>query len=575
MLHAVERTLHLLILFRSIIMRKLVLFIMLMSISLVWAAMPKAWTDFQKDIGIQAAQHKDSATHRQLKESKNDRNYNVGDTHSFWRWNLSVMPPTWILEPSTCRAVGEYCYIFVADNQWNNHINQADIDTIMLRLEQNTPNNPDMGAIMMDVNMFGPIPDELDNDEKLIVFYSALGSFQGTSFDGYFSAYNQVTEAEAQQMNPPGHSNECEMIYMTCYPLNPTAPIRLSVLAHELQHLIHWGQDPWEETWLDEGCAELAMVTYGVPDPISGFNNNPDNDLTAWNQQTADYVKVMLFFTYLYEHYDDTGMIRSLVASPLHGLASLTEQLSLHYPSHTLAEIFRDWTIANVLDSENPGDGLYNYESLNLPNFSKTSVNTYPIQTNQTIQAYATDYLYYDLSWRPITFSINASNDVHFSQLLLDESGACYAVNTIDFATSIEYNPLPDSASAIIFVISNFNPGSITYSYAAGVVHADDSVYPVNPEVTMNCFPNPFRMDSGAMEIELRNIKSAEPGDIEIFNLRGQRIKRINLSTPNKSAEAKAIWNGKDHFGNPVSKGMYILRYQDSIQRISKSIFVN
>ena len=86
---------------------------------------------------------------------------------------------------------------------------------------------------------------------------------------------------EAQMMNPPGHSNECEMIYMTCYPLNPTDPIRISVLAHELEHLIHWGGDINEDTWVDEGLAELAMVYFGIPDPISQFNTNPDNSLNT------------------------------------------------------------------------------------------------------------------------------------------------------------------------------------------------------------------------------------------------------------------------------------------------------
>jgi hypothetical protein len=264
-------------------------------------SMPAGWTEFQKDISIQASGYQNSPELQAYKQNNPTRNFAVGDTKTFWRWNLAVMPPTWVQTASTCRAVGEHCYLFVADSDWNTHMTQANVDSAMVRLEENTPNNPDMGAIAMDINLFGPIPNALDNDPKLIVFYSALGSFQGTQFDGYFSPYNQVTEAQAQQMNPSGHSNLCEMIYMTCHPLNPVAPVRLSVLAHELEHLIHWGQDANEESWLDEGCAELAMVAYGVPDPISSFNTNSDVSLTTWTQTTADYVKVMLFFTYLKE----------------------------------------------------------------------------------------------------------------------------------------------------------------------------------------------------------------------------------------------------------------------------------
>ncbi|MGC9367294.1 MAG: hypothetical protein ACP5FK_09695 [bacterium] len=42
----------------------------------------------------------------------------VGDTKTFWSWDLSVMPPQWIQVPATCRAVGDSSYIFVADNCW-------------------------------------------------------------------------------------------------------------------------------------------------------------------------------------------------------------------------------------------------------------------------------------------------------------------------------------------------------------------------------------------------------------------------------------------------------------------------
>ena len=54
---------------------------------------------------------------------------------------------------------------------------------------------------------------------------------------------------------------------------------------------------------MDEGCAELAMVLFGQPDPISSFPGNPDNNLTEWDQQFSDYVQVMLFFTYFAEQY--------------------------------------------------------------------------------------------------------------------------------------------------------------------------------------------------------------------------------------------------------------------------------
>ena len=217
----------------------------------------------------------DTENHKKLKQEREVNAYNIGDSKTFWRWNLSVMPPTWIQEDATCRAVGENSYVFISNTEWNVHINQDDVDLIMFRLEEETVNSAEIGIIEMDTTYFGQIPDELDNDPKVIFFFSALGSYGGSTFDGYFSSYNQMTEAEA--VAAEGHSNECEMLYMSCNPVNPSAISTLSVLAHELQHLIHFGYDPNEETWVDEGCAELAMVLFGQPDPIVNFPSEPED----------------------------------------------------------------------------------------------------------------------------------------------------------------------------------------------------------------------------------------------------------------------------------------------------------
>ena len=554
---------------------KLYLTIAIIASSLaIHGIMPQAFSQFQKDISIQAAGYKGSQTHQAM-QARDTRSYIVGDSKTFWRWNLSVMPPLWIQTPATCRAVGEHSYVFVADSEWNTHMTQANVDTIMVRLEQNTPNNPTQGAIAMDIGLFGPIPNELDNDEKLIVFYSALGSFQGTSFDGYFSAYNQVTEAEAQQMNPTGHSNECEMIYMTCYPLSPIAPIRLSVLAHELEHLIHWGQDPNEQAWLDEGCAELAMVVYGIPDPISGFNSNPDNDLTTWNQTTADYVKVMLFFTYLQEHYDETGLISSLVADPANGMVALNNQVSIHYPQLDTGKILRNWNVANAIDDPLPGNGLYNYAQLNLPNFYMTSANQYPNLADQSVSPYAADYLSYLMPAEPIHFVLQTNAPLYVTAILFDESNQCIAVNDGELVNQIDIGIGTGDAVKVVFVISNPNSGSATYSYSIGTVAFSDPLTPAARTPEMACYPNPFHADNGKLEVLIANYKqAAKPGKVAVYNLKGQCISKLQTGGSANSGALQAFWNGRDSDNQSVASGVYLLRYADDKQSISKAVYL-
>lgn len=529
----------------------------LVAVAALCATHSPEFTALQRDLGIQAAElARNSAG--QDSQPKDVRDYNIGDQHTFWRWNLSVMPPTWIQTQATCRAVGEHCYIFVADNQWNVNMTQADVDSVLVRLEQRTVNDPTRGAIQMDIDLFGPIPDALDNDPKLIVFYSALGSFQGTSFDGYFSPYNQVTEAQAQQMNPPGHSNECEMIYMTCYPLDPIAPIRLSVLAHELQHLIHWGADANEETWLNEGCSELAMVAYGIPDPITGFPSLPDNNLTAWNQTFADYVKVMLFFTYLQEHYDDTGLILDLVADPANGIASLSARIAAHYPQTTFADIFRNWNVANVLDAPAPGDGLFDYDQLDLPPFNMTSLNQNPSLNNQTLQPYACDYLRYDDEPLGIQFVITSNNPIRVSTLEHDMYNYdCDAVTDEGTGTFFElygpdYYPLENGYT--YYVLSNPSPSPVTWSLLT-YVSSDDPAVPGAPGISLGVSPNPFR-DAAGISFRLPESQIVR---LEIFNARGQKVRSL-LEWNLPAGDHSASWDGRDGGGERVSPGVYLFR---------------
>jgi hypothetical protein len=548
-------------------MKHILVLVVLCTVIPLAASLPPEWDTLQQDLSIQAAAYKGSPEHLEM-QSKDTRDYQVGSTKTFWRWNLSVMPPTWVQTPATCRAVGEHSYVFVANSDWGTHMTQANVDSVLVRLEDSTVNDPNQGAIEMDISLFGNIPDELDNDPKLIVFYCALGSYQGTSFDGYFSPYNEVTEAQAQQMNPTGHSNECEMIYMTCYPLSPVAPIRLSVLAHELQHLIHWGQDADEDTWINEGCAELAMVAYGVPDPITSFPSNPDNNLTVWNQSTADYVKVMLFFTYLEEHYDSTNLIRDLVADPLNGMNSLNQQIALHYNDIGFADIFGNWNIANVLDDPTPAEGLYNYDQLDLPSFTQYSLNTNPNPSNQTIQPYAVDYLKYVYSTPPLMFTLQINAPVRVYTLGLDGFGACVQVRDEGTGLLFQIDPVIDGAERCVFVLSNPSSVLVTYSVTSAVGN-DDNVTPSYPSTLIGNSPNPF---SSTTDIRC-SIKENSPVRIEIFNTKGQKVRTL-VDASRTAGNYSDAWNGLDDNGLHVPAGIYLYRLSAGTQHSSRRMIL-
>ncbi len=362
---------------------KLLLFILIISGMLL--AAPDHPLELQKKI---AEAHRITAELKltdqlQIKNDRVTREYNVGDTDSFWKWDLSIMPPQNVLESATCRAVGEHCYIFVSDAEWNVHMDQTDIDAIYPFLEETTMSGLDYGAIEMDILTFGPIPDVHDNDPKLIVYYSELQSYNGTAFDGYFNAFNQLTDEQAQAYGE--HSNECEMIYMNCYPLDPSAPIRISVLSHELEHLIHWGMDVDEELWVDEGCAEYAMHIFGMPDAITSFPNNSNNNLISWDQTWSDYIQAYLFFTFLSENYGGSDIISAVVAESQNSISGIENALLAQGYSDSFESVFTYWTDSNFLK---------NYFTLDLPTFTPVAThNTFPASGSYSVEGWAARYI--------------------------------------------------------------------------------------------------------------------------------------------------------------------------------------
>ena len=479
-------------------------------------------------------QFADKKNHESIKNKKDSKSYIVGDLDTFWRWNLSVMPPTWIQEPATCRAVGDNSYVFVADNQWDINMNQADVDEVLFRLEVETLNSAEYGIIEMDTTYFGVIPDELDNDPKVIFFFSALGSYNGTVFDGYFSAYNQMTEEEAQLEG--AHSNECEMLYMSCDPVNPTASSTLSVLSHELQHLIHWGYDTDEDTWVDEGCAELAMVIYGYPDPIVNFPSNPNDNLIVWDQQFSDYVQTMLFFTYLSEQYG-VEIIKEIVANPENSVTGINTVLSNNGITENFTDIFNNWTIANFLDDTDFDNGKYGYEIFNLPNFSYNTYSNLPIDTSKNINDCSAIYHNLPLDFEEIEIQVS-SDDTGNSilHLLAYEDGTIKEIIADDGDLIMNFTQ-PDSytLSKLILVTGNQRASNGDTDFSIKIF---DPTVDINnlTDNSINIYPNPVN-DFVIISLKFENpiIFSVEITDInekiiEPIHTAGQTI-NINTST--------------------------------------------
>jgi hypothetical protein len=144
-----------------------------------------------------------------------------------------------------------------------------------------------------------------------------------------------------------------------------------STFAHEFEHLIHNDIDAGEESWVDEGLADLAPYLLGYGHEAGHIANylvyHPFVSLTFFGGNLENYGASYLFQLYLWEHYGGTPFIVDLVYNPLHGIEGIEDTLHSHGYMISFDELFHNWAIANYIDDLSIGNGEYGYFTLDIP----------------------------------------------------------------------------------------------------------------------------------------------------------------------------------------------------------------
>ncbi|HET9476041.1 MAG TPA: hypothetical protein VFP63_00990, partial [Dehalococcoidia bacterium] len=127
------------------------------------------------------------------------------------------------------------------------------------------------------------------------------------------------------------------------------------VVAHELEHLIHQDHDAGEDSWVDEGMADLAIF-------LNGFGHSDShivyylafhrNGLTIWGGGLEDYGAAYLFQLYLLENFGsqtggvwDNAWTKKLIDDQGHGIAGVESATGAEFD-----DLFDSWLLANYLD---------------------------------------------------------------------------------------------------------------------------------------------------------------------------------------------------------------------------------
>ncbi len=239
-------------------------------------------------------------------------------------------------------------------------------------------------------NLFGrePFPG-IDQNPAIHILH--IGDMGGSTI-GYFSGKDEYPRTVA------ANSNQREMFYINLGFVDIGSRDYYGVVSHEFLHMVQWSTDRNEQTWINEGLAELSTMIngHGGSDFLPAYLNNPDTSLTGFNYEGGDYAAAWLMMAWLQENYGD-DFIRQLVQQPENGIRGVNVLLQSYDPGVNFSEIYADWMVAVYGVAHNLNlTQSYDFESV-APYFRRTQT-IQPVQPRvghqiqTTVGQFASDY---------------------------------------------------------------------------------------------------------------------------------------------------------------------------------------
>jgi immune inhibitor A len=241
----------------------------------------------------------------------------------------------------------------------------------------------------------------VDGDPHITVLIASLHNVGGyvSADDGYPRAASPL-------------SNEREMVYLDAAIALPADENYARVLGHELQHLVHYGSDPDEEMWVQEGLSETSETMGKDLNYLErDFLSDPDVQLNAWDPEgfyEPHYGADGLFFRYLFDRAGGPATIHDLVAEPEDGIAGIEAFLSRHLPGVSFVDLFADWATANYLDLDT---GPYGYPEASVQAATSQSLSG-PGAGEGSVHQFAADYIEVDPAAGDAVFTFDGATTV-------------------------------------------------------------------------------------------------------------------------------------------------------------------
>ena len=302
----------------------------------------------------------------------------VGHTTNFW--TLDYPRSRMVSKEFVLAAVSEHAYWWIEQGL---KVDDADLQRSVADVEEQI--YPRVTAA------FGDAPGSAADPQRGHIINGRIPGVGG-----------YVSGADPYPASVQPYSNGVPAIYINAREIPLGSPEYLTVLAHELQHAIHWYADPAEATWLNEGLSELAVTEAGYsPGSMGYYLRQPNASLVNWPKDLdsdigLNYGAASLFAHYLRERHVPKGKLPELLAGPRNGIAAVDAFLAQQGAETAGGEpasfhsVFADWMVANLLDAD---EGEFGYAGLDVEASITRSQRVGDEGASASLPQYGIDYV--------------------------------------------------------------------------------------------------------------------------------------------------------------------------------------
>jgi len=159
---------------------------------------------------------------------------------------------------------------------------------------------------------------------------------------------------------------------------------------------------------------------------------------------------------------------------------------------------------------------------------------------------------------------------------------------TLNMGMAYIHNPLQGSSITLPFMALHYmshsrfvydgteNQGEIDPIALCVLLELDIVAIDEFPEIAhkfgyhvMN-FPNPFNTAT-TISFEIANLNAGV--QVEIYNMKGQKVKSLPIVSPSQNHQVSVIWDGTDVYGKAVPSGIYLLKAEiGNSEKVCKKI---